>query len=107
MANRNRRPHSSAAAIRMVDLFLSLLAVGAAAMLLVGSIPADPRTPEAEAVSSRRPCDELYIVGEGETLLSIIDKCGDSFVLEDNPHVHDYDDIFPGQVLGMARSDPK
>ncbi|KAL2337384.1 hypothetical protein Fmac_011830 [Flemingia macrophylla] len=46
-----------------------------------------------------RPCDEIYVVGEGETLHTISDKCGDPFIVENNPHIHDPDDVFPGLVI--------
>ncbi|KAE9592612.1 putative LysM domain-containing protein [Lupinus albus] len=46
-----------------------------------------------------RPCDEIYVVGEGETLHTISDKCGDPFIVERNPHIHDPDDVFPGLVI--------
>ncbi|KAH7685651.1 LysM domain-containing protein [Dioscorea alata] len=49
------------------------------------------------------PCDEIYIVGEGETLHSISAKCGDPFILEENPHIQDSDDVFPGLVIKITR----
>ncbi|WRX08647.1 LysM domain - like 1 [Theobroma cacao] len=49
-----------------------------------------------------RPCDEIYVVGEGETLHSISDKCGDPFIVEQNPHIHDPDDVFPGLVIKIT-----
>lgn len=49
-----------------------------------------------------RPCEEIYMVEEGETLHSISDKCGDPFIVERNPHIHDPDDVFPGLVLRIA-----
>lgn len=49
--------------------------------------------------SNNRPCDEIYVVGEGETLHTISDKCGDPFIVERNPHIHDPDDVFPGLVI--------
>ncbi|KAF8033413.1 hypothetical protein BT93_D2218 [Corymbia citriodora subsp. variegata] len=51
-----------------------------------------------------RPCDEIYVVGEGETLHSISAKCGDPFIVERNPHVHDPDDVYPGLVLKIVPS---
>ncbi|XP_010433639.1 PREDICTED: uncharacterized protein LOC104717722 [Camelina sativa] len=48
-----------------------------------------------------RPCEELYIVGEGETLHSISEKCGDPFIVERNPHIHDPDDVFPGLLIKL------
>ncbi|KAK9202410.1 hypothetical protein WN944_017620 [Citrus x changshan-huyou] len=49
-----------------------------------------------------RPCDEIYVVGEGETLHTISDKCGDPFIVEHNPHIHDPDDLFPGLVIKIT-----
>ena len=54
-----------------------------------------------------RPCEEMYVVAEGETLHSISDRCGDPFILERNPHVHDPDDVFPGLVLRITTSMPR
>ncbi|KAK7274619.1 hypothetical protein RIF29_15715 [Crotalaria pallida] len=51
-----------------------------------------------------RPCDEIYVVGEGETLHTISDKCGDPFIVENNPHIHDPDDVFPGLVIKITPS---
>jgi hypothetical protein len=48
-----------------------------------------------------RPCEEVYVVVEGETLHTISDKCGDPFIVERNPHVHDPDDVFPGLVIAL------
>ncbi|KAL1319262.1 hypothetical protein HN51_071552 [Arachis hypogaea] len=49
-----------------------------------------------------RPCDEIYVVGEGETLHTISDKCSDPFIVERNPHIHDPDDVFPGLVIKIT-----
>uniref|UniRef100_J3N491 LysM domain-containing protein n=2 Tax=Oryza brachyantha TaxID=4533 RepID=J3N491_ORYBR len=54
-----------------------------------------------------RPCEEIYVVGEGETLHSISDKCGDPYILEQNPHVHDPDDVFPGLVIRITPPRPQ
>ncbi|XP_021616645.1 uncharacterized protein LOC110617959 [Manihot esculenta] len=54
-----------------------------------------------------RPCDEIYVVGEGETLHTISDKCGDPFIVEQNPHIHDPDDVFPGLVIKITPSMPR
>ena len=59
------------------------------------------------AALSARPCEEIYVVAEGETLHSISDKCGDPFILELNPHVHDPDDVFPGLVIRITPSKPR
>ncbi|KAJ9539695.1 hypothetical protein OSB04_026201 [Centaurea solstitialis] len=52
----------------------------------------------------RPPCDEIYVVGEGETLHTISDKCNDPFIVEKNPHIHDPDDVFPGLVIKITPS---
>ncbi|KAH7839944.1 hypothetical protein Vadar_010546 [Vaccinium darrowii] len=49
-----------------------------------------------------RPCEEIYIVAEGETLHTISDKCGDPFIVEENPHIQDPDDVFPGLVIKIT-----
>ena len=51
-----------------------------------------------------RACEELYVVAEGETLHSISARCGDPYILERNPHVHDPDDVFPGLVIRITPS---
>lgn len=48
------------------------------------------------------PCEEIYVVGEGETLQTISAKCSDPFILEENTHVNDHDDVFPGLVLRIT-----
>ncbi|KAK8507012.1 hypothetical protein V6N13_024949 [Hibiscus sabdariffa] len=50
----------------------------------------------------KRACDEMYVVGEGETLQTISEKCGDPFIVEQNPHIHDPDDVFPGLVIKIT-----
>ncbi|OIS98494.1 PREDICTED: uncharacterized protein LOC109232537 [Nicotiana attenuata] len=47
-------------------------------------------------------CDEIYVVKEGETLHTISEKCGDPFIVEENPHIHDPDDVFPGLVIKIT-----
>ncbi|PAN51923.1 hypothetical protein PAHAL_9G630100 [Panicum hallii] len=82
------------------------LALSLVALLLVCSLGAGSAGAGEEAMPqvrgaalSARPCEEIYVVAEGETLHSISDKCGDPYILEKNPHVHDPDDVFPGLVL--------
>ncbi|XP_059637641.1 uncharacterized protein LOC132279632 [Cornus florida] len=53
-------------------------------------------------ISRRPPCDEIYVVGEGETLHTISDKCGDPFIVEQNPHINDPDDVYPGLVIKIT-----
>ncbi|OIT22012.1 hypothetical protein A4A49_54671 [Nicotiana attenuata] len=47
-------------------------------------------------------CDEIYVVEEGESLQTISDKCNDPFILEENTHINDDDDVFPGLVLKIT-----
>ncbi|CAF1855068.1 hypothetical protein Bca4012_031868 [Brassica carinata] len=55
--------------------------------------------------SDRRPaCDEIYEVKEGETLQTISEKCGDPYIVEGNPHIHDHDDVFPGLLIRITPS---
>lgn len=49
--------------------------------------------------NNNKACDEIYVVREGETLQTISEKCGDPYIVEENPHIHDPDDVFPGLVI--------
>ncbi|KAL7121225.1 hypothetical protein ACP275_02G169900 [Erythranthe tilingii] len=49
-------------------------------------------------------CSEIYQVKEGETLHSISDKCDDPYILENNPHIQQHDDVFPGLVIKITTS---
>jgi hypothetical protein len=57
---------------------------------------------ESNHFLSSKPCDEIYVVSEGETLNTISDKCNDPFIVENNPHIHDPDDVFPGLVIKIT-----
>ncbi|MCL7039433.1 hypothetical protein MKW94_017462 [Papaver nudicaule] len=57
------------------------------------------------SIGRNGPCEEIYVVGEGETLHTISDKCGDPYIVERNPHIHDPDDVFPGLVIKIISSD--
>lgn len=50
----------------------------------------------------RAKCDEIYVVGEGDTLQSISEKCDDPYIVEFNPHIHDPDDVFPGLLIKIT-----
>ncbi|ESQ45221.1 hypothetical protein EUTSA_v10010832mg [Eutrema salsugineum] len=52
----------------------------------------------------RPPCEEIYEVKEGETLQTISEKCGDPYIVEGNPHIHDHDDVFPGLLIRITPS---
>lgn len=58
---------------------------------------------ELNVISSiNRGCDEIYVVGEGDTLQSISEKCDDPYIVEFNPHIHDPDDVFPGLLIKIT-----
>ncbi|XWS45998.1 hypothetical protein CRYUN_Cryun14cG0027200 [Craigia yunnanensis] len=74
-------------------------------LLLLNSLKETGITNDEDVKASRvlnRACDEIYVVGEGETLHSISDKCDDPFIVEQNPHIHDPDDVFPGLVIKIT-----
>lgn len=73
-------------------------------ILLGGSLRRDSYYDEEAQVAraNLRACDEIYVVREGETLHTISDKCGDPFIVERNPHIHDPDDVFPGLVIKIT-----
>ncbi|KAK9292739.1 hypothetical protein L1049_020719 [Liquidambar formosana] len=79
------------------------------ALILLGSIRANSFMDEPVKGSqlSQRPCDEIYVVGEGETLNTISEKCDDPYIVEQNPHIHDPDDVFPGLVIKITPSKPR
>ncbi|KAJ1419533.1 LysM domain [Sesbania bispinosa] len=54
---------------------------------------------ENNIFNKQKVCDEIYVVREGETLQTISEKCGDPYIVEENPHIHDPDDVFPGLVI--------
>lgn len=54
------------------------------------------------AAASGRKCSDIYVVREGETLHSISDKCDDPFILENNPHIQQHDDVSPGLVIKIT-----
>ncbi|GLJ55986.1 hypothetical protein SUGI_1201920 [Cryptomeria japonica] len=51
------------------------------------------------------PCEEIYTVEEGETLQTISEKCNAPFILMDNPHIQDTDDLSQGLVLKITSLD--
>ncbi|GMH23169.1 hypothetical protein Nepgr_025012 [Nepenthes gracilis] len=55
-----------------------------------------------ESMKMKEACDEIYVVREGETLQTISEKCGDPFIVEENPHIHDPDDVFPGLIIKIT-----
>lgn len=57
---------------------------------------------EIQPRNVNKPCDEIYVVREGETLHTISEKCGDPYIVEQNPHINDPDDVFPGLVIKIT-----
>ena len=53
-------------------------------------------------VKKEYQCEEIYIVREGETLQTISEKCNAPFILFDNPHIEDTDDIYEGVPLKIT-----
>ncbi|GFP84764.1 hypothetical protein PHJA_000620300 [Phtheirospermum japonicum] len=100
--------HYKKASTLFVDLDSFCIAFGLIALILIMCSNKDDTFAINEtAVSGQqrlveRPCDEIYVVGEGETLNTISDKCGDPYIVERNPHVHDPDDVFPGLVIKIV-----
>ncbi|XP_022714837.1 uncharacterized protein LOC111274443 [Durio zibethinus] len=90
----------------LVDAASRYCAVALLALILIGSIRANTVSDEPVRGSQllKRPCDEIYVVGEKETLHTISEKCGDRFIVERNPHIHDPDDVFPGLVIKIIPS---
>ncbi|XP_008803250.2 uncharacterized protein LOC103716850 [Phoenix dactylifera] len=100
-----------AAAIFIADAASWYCALAIVALILLSSVQEIPVDDTIEPVRGgklvSRPCDEIYVVGEGETLHTISDKCGDPFIVEQNPHIHDPDDVFPGLVIKITPSKPR
>ncbi|KXG26952.1 uncharacterized protein LOC8060412 [Sorghum bicolor] len=109
---RRRAEELCAAAVSVADAASWCCAVALVALVLLGALRAETdgdgggyrrqfRGPRLGGAAAR-PCEEVYVVGEGETLHSISDKCGDPFIVERNPHIHDPDDVFPGLVIALC-----
>lgn len=99
------RVHSSTTLAETVSWYCSLFLV----VMLVMSC-CESFSSENESMVTRvqtydngaRLCDEIYVVREGETLHTISEKCGDPYIVEENPHIHDPDDVFPGLVIKIT-----
>ncbi|CAN6229247.1 unnamed protein product [Urochloa humidicola] len=110
---RRRRAALCAAAVSAADAASWWCAVALVALVLLGALRAETAGDGEGELHGRqfrgprlgggaaRPCEEVYVVGEGETLHSISDRCGDPFIVERNPHIHDPDDVFPGLVIAL------
>ncbi|KAI3720767.1 hypothetical protein L2E82_31760 [Cichorium intybus] len=101
MTSSSRAPVCYADAARWYCIIFLLL------LVLVGSFTDDNSLIRKINPASGHACDEIYVVGEGETLNSISEKCGDPFIVEENPHIHDPDDVFPGLVIKITPFGPR
>ncbi|KAG2568166.1 uncharacterized protein LOC120682663 [Panicum virgatum] len=111
---RRRRAELCAAAVSAADAASWWCAVALVSLVLLGALRAETAGDSGgDGVDRRfrgpllggpaaRPCEEVYVVGDGETLHSISDRCGDPFIVERNPHIHDPDDVFPGLVIALS-----
>ncbi|XP_044468718.1 uncharacterized protein LOC123198150 [Mangifera indica] len=101
----------ASASVTITDTASWYCAVVLLALILLGSIRENNSLADESQVRGGqlldRPCDEIYVVGEGETLHTISDKCGDPFIVERNPHIHDPDDVYPGLVIKITPSKPR
>ncbi|KAL4362826.1 hypothetical protein GQ457_04G012770 [Hibiscus cannabinus] len=88
----------------LVDAASWYCTVALLGFLFIGLIRANSLSDVKGGQLLNRPCDEIYVVGEGESLHTISDKCGDPFIVERNPHINDPDDVFPGLVLHIISS---
>ncbi|KAK8449428.1 hypothetical protein SEVIR_7G217651v4 [Setaria viridis] len=114
-SSRRRREALCAAAVSAADAASWWCAVALVALVLLGALRAETTAGDGGGAlyhrqfrgprlggAAARPCEEVYVVGDGETLHSISDKCGDPFIVERNPHIHDPDDVFPGLVIALS-----
>ncbi|XP_020262294.1 uncharacterized protein LOC109838249 [Asparagus officinalis] len=92
---------SSSTAIKSAEKFSWCCALFFAFLLLVSYCESEVGVRSAMS-HGRPPCEEIYVVGEGETLHSISDKCGDPFIVEENPQIKDDGDVYPGLVLKIT-----
>jgi len=69
-------------------------------LLIIGAV--EGRTKFMQDHNIHGPCEEIYIVEEGETLQTISEKCNAPFILMDNPHIQDTDDLSQGLVLQIT-----
>ncbi|KAH6770848.1 peptidoglycan-binding LysM domain-containing protein [Perilla frutescens var. hirtella] len=104
MASKYRGGGTKASSIVVADGAASLcLGMGLIALvLLMSSTNSSASWPQTTSLQAEKACDEIYVVGEGETLHTISDKCADPYIVERNPHIHDPDDVFPGLVIKIV-----
>ncbi|XP_022894869.1 uncharacterized protein LOC111408890 [Olea europaea var. sylvestris] len=96
------------ASMAMADTVSWCCAIALITLILISSIKdGTANNPVRGRQLQDRPCDEIYVVREGETLHTISDKCGDPYIVERNPHIHDPDDVFPGLVIRITPTNPR
>ncbi|PIN16676.1 hypothetical protein CDL12_10678 [Handroanthus impetiginosus] len=105
MAPSSKYKHHLKASVIVIDaasLCCAIVLIALTLMSFTGNCVTDVEAVRGPQLVYRRPCDEIYVVGEGETLHTISDKCGDPYIVERNPHIHDPDDVFPGLVIKIV-----
>ncbi|KAJ4706110.1 Peptidoglycan-binding LysM domain-containing family protein [Melia azedarach] len=109
MASPSLKTFKSVSMSTVTDAASWYCAIVLLALILLGSIRESSQADETVRGNKLldRPCDEIYVVREGETLHTISDKCGDPYIVERNPHIHDPDDVFPGLVIKITPSKPR
>ncbi|KAF4355068.1 hypothetical protein F8388_022320 [Cannabis sativa] len=91
---------SSTAMADRVSLYCALLLAVLLVMSCCESRESEIAPPKH--INNHKICDEIYVVREGETLQTISERCGDPYIVEENPHIHDLDDIYPGLVIKVT-----
>ncbi|CAI0547026.1 unnamed protein product [Linum tenue] len=107
---RTRRARADAAAWYLSTILLGLILVASIRESYSSLAETEAAAAAATTRGNRlggRACEEIYVVGEGETLNTISDKCGDPYIVEENPHIHDPDDVFPGLVIKITPFFPR
>ncbi|ERN13088.1 hypothetical protein AMTRI_Chr11g150690 [Amborella trichopoda] len=93
---------SSSSSVEVERRALWCLVFAFGAMVLMGCCDIGGQGVLKMEKEEQRVCDEIYVVEEGETLHTISEKCGDPFIVEENPHIQDPDDVFPGLVIKIT-----
>ncbi|XP_052113278.1 uncharacterized protein LOC127744813 [Arachis duranensis] len=102
MALNSRKGKGSKATAEEASWYCALLLLSSTLLIMLTIFTHEHNS--STIITLPRPCEEIYVVGEGETLHTISDKCGDPYIVDNNPHIHDPDDVFPGLVIKITPS---
>ncbi|WOL10088.1 hypothetical protein Cni_G18842 [Canna indica] len=94
------------AAVAVADVAICFMTLSLVALMLLMSMQERAGPPStAGLVLAWRPCEDTYVVGEGDEALQMTgDDCNDPFFVEVNPHVvHDQEVAFRGVRLAPLR----